>query len=447
MPTYLDIGAVRIQQWLGRTRSLKARRGASWALREQTSRATVEAVLPPGAHINADAGDVDGVVSLQLDSDTDARRVTTLVLTHLRHHLPGLEFEAIRTDAVSYLDARATLAQRRATGDVLTWLPAASEFPLARLCAECGVAPAVTERTVDDGPAGVCADCAVRIDHAGSARSTRAVPGPEQDLVEDLNRWVPGRRMPHFADEFDDLARVAADQRGLSGTHLATVFVDGNRLGAFVQAARRSGEDVAIVIDEATRQALAEATARITRDSDALMPVIPHLAGGDDVLVSVVADRAWDFTRELLHRFGSLLVEPSHRWQVTPPTASAGVVFARANYPFHRCVELAHDALRRAKTHFAGTEAAVCWADITAEGQLPVDRTPVSLGLLDSRWDRLASLREIPQSARFRLARAAGDPTEARRQVTRLGLHQAEPFLTDGELPLATALSIVRWLR
>ena len=66
MPVYIDIGAVRIQEWLARTPALALRRGASAALSEITSRGSVEGLLPDGVRWNGEAGDVDGVVNLML---------------------------------------------------------------------------------------------------------------------------------------------------------------------------------------------------------------------------------------------------------------------------------------------------------------------------------------------------------------------------------------------
>ena len=69
---YLDISAVRIQEWLARTPDLKFRRGASIMLSEETAReAWPPARLPAGTRWNTEAGDLDGVISLVAEEPAD----------------------------------------------------------------------------------------------------------------------------------------------------------------------------------------------------------------------------------------------------------------------------------------------------------------------------------------------------------------------------------------
>ena len=74
---YLDVSAVRIQDWLTRTPDLKFRRGASVLLTEATARDVWEKQMPPGMRWNDEAGELDGVVALVVaDSvaDTEINR-------------------------------------------------------------------------------------------------------------------------------------------------------------------------------------------------------------------------------------------------------------------------------------------------------------------------------------------------------------------------------------
>lgn len=72
---YLDVAAVRIQDWLGRTPDLKFRRGASVLLSEATAPDAWKGRLPAGAAWNDEAGNVDGVVSLVVDDNADSTDV------------------------------------------------------------------------------------------------------------------------------------------------------------------------------------------------------------------------------------------------------------------------------------------------------------------------------------------------------------------------------------
>ena len=52
-----------------------------------------------------------------------------------------------------------------------------------------------------------------------------------------------------------------------------------------------------------------------------------------------------------------------------PPTASAGLVFAHAKFPFRRAAELAAGRLRDAKKWGHGATPAVAWLDVTRDGE------------------------------------------------------------------------------
>ena len=91
-------------------------------------------------------------------------------------------------------------------------------------------------------------------------------------------------------------------------------------------------------ISAATRSALISAAGAVTRETDRFLPVIPHVLGGDDVVVSVTADRAWLFTRAFLDGFGAAMQAAAERLSLDGqlrqrlPSMSARVVFAHAKF-------------------------------------------------------------------------------------------------------------------
>ena len=102
--------------------------------------------------------------------------------------------------------------------------------------------------------------------------------------------------------------------------------------------------------------------------------MIPHIVGGDDLVVSVVADRAWRFTVSYLDAFRAHARDiPGVGDEHGPalPSASAGLVFAHMKFPFRRAAELAADRLRAAKRQFHGVSPAVAWLDVTRDGEQP----------------------------------------------------------------------------
>ena len=220
-------------------------------------------------------------------------------------------------------------------------------------------------------------------------------------------------------------------------------------------------------MSQATRDALREATRTVLGPPGPgqYLPVIPHVVGGDDLIVSVAADRAWPFTLTYLEEFGRRLTAiedlPRELLAPVPPTASAGVVFAHAKFPFRRAAELAAGRLRNAKRQFCGAAPAVAWLDVTRDGEeAPAGRRAWSLDELNERTSALGALRaEVDPSGRAVLERLV-DLTRPAISVARLQEHGRRmdraavlaPFLPDGDpsaavARMAEALSAVRWWR
>ncbi|WP_345127728.1 Cas10/Cmr2 second palm domain-containing protein, partial [Streptomyces chiangmaiensis] len=180
----------------------------------------------------------------------------------------------------------------------------------------------------------------------------------------------------------EDFAALAALGRVESGrNHLATVSIDGNAFGEFFKALAKEGSDdprmrnwktrISQSLSAATRDALTEATMSLplTDERDQVV-VVPHVVGGDDVLVSLPADQAWAFTLAFLRQFGQavrtatadilemLNGRRAGRSEGEPPleapTASAGIVFAHSGYPLNLLAESAGRRLREAKRAVRG---------------------------------------------------------------------------------------------
>jgi hypothetical protein len=462
---YLDVSAVRIQSYLARTPRLKGRRGASAAIAEATRLTDGHPVLGGRAGINTEAGEADGVVNLVLEHGDEgvARALARDVFAHLRKALPGAEFQAVWGTGATYLDAyHGTIGPRLARGDVLTDLPPAHEFPYAVVCRVCHQDPAAVRL-----PAGVaaddardaCADCEMRY----SRKVRVAGEGAENELARALG-------IPRTADDLADLAGLGAPDTDRN--HLGTVFIDGNAFGDFFHHLAQNGRtadaklktQISRDLNAHTGTALAEAARAVRRPDDgALLWAVPHLVGGDDVLVSVPADRAWQFTRSYLAAFGRLVEETRQRAGIPDLprlSASAGLVFARATHPFHLVVEEAETRLRAAKARVRGAEASVDFVDITDEGRGGSDLPqPVTLATLEASAARLDALAALPASLRANLAKQLQDRTpeeqlRVRNTVDRLGHRDVVAYFWPDAatgaapaIPLEQALRIVRWWR
>ena len=440
--TYLDVAAMQIQSWLGRSSDLGGRRGASAMLTAATSRQAWENDdLPAGAVWNDEAGDVDGVVSLIVDVD-DVQALAQTCLARLRRELPAITLEAVWHQADSYVEAYAWM---RTSAPCLASIPSMAELPLVAPCQQCHISPA------EEGPvrihgerAAVCGDCALRYQHAGT---TSDLPPTLALALEGVLGKTP--------KDMASLAAVGRDGPGAT-TRVALIYADGNNVGAFIRKAASAGvakREIAPAITKATLAAFRRAAAQtVVGDT---VGVIPHIVGGDDLVVSVVASKAWPFLLTYLTAFSEELAKQIAGWSlpagVTLPTVSAGIVFAHNSQPLSDCIELAEKAMGRAK---ALDGAAVHCLDLVQEAPELVDdvnrrsRTKAWLVGASSNIDLLAAR---PQSMRKTLQthtrRAPDEADESARLALRATADagkvdelkeylEAEPFDLDA----------VRWL-
>ncbi|MFI1334558.1 Cas10/Cmr2 second palm domain-containing protein [Streptomyces sp. NPDC020845] len=475
---YIDVGFLRIQRYLARTTKLRGRRSASAGMAEATKSEAIAARLPDGlALANEEAGVADGVVNLRLGDprpegqEERVEQVITAVLAELRTEFPAAELQAVWGIGESYVSAYVQqIGPRTHRGEVRHDLPVLPEFPATRLCPLCRTDPATESARLPEAPGKpqmVCADCARRLHRRGG----RAGISAEQRLQAALE-------LSDAPDMLEDLAPLGAGDT--KRNHLATIHIDGNAVGLFfkrlVAAASDRAElrdvkrDLSKKLSDLAECALQYGTLAVVESMGAedtgRLPVVPHVLGGDDVLVSVPASYAWAFTVTYLRVFDEEMrdlvtpINERHRLDLPVPSASAGMVFARHSEPMYLLVDLAEERLRAAKQGTGGRASSLDFLDLTADGLQGAGDPPLPLSVIAAPETRRAldGLAALGQSHRARLAEALrdhADDVSARGQAQRLGTFKAvEPFLTgpDGRAPrcgitLRHALRITSWWR
>ncbi|MDT9692648.1 hypothetical protein Q5762_30825 [Streptomyces sp. P9(2023)] len=483
---YLDVGAVRIQQYLSRTPDLRARRAASAALVTITRIDAKDPLITGRAEVNEEAGQADGVLNLVLINDPaqpyDAARaerhaeaLAREVLRRLREELPGAEFRAGWAEASDYPSAYRMIDAKHRAGTGLESLPAVPEFPLAVPCRVCHAASSTGKASTGDTELpDACADCTRRY----SPRARKGGRTQEEKLLAAVQQKVD-----RTLEQVPDLTALTFPRGAEAGngglTQIATVHIDGNAFGMFFEQLAAHGAasgprarklvdkgTISRALNEHTSTALTDAACAVVREDDTRMVVVPHLVGGDDVLVSLPADRAWPFVLHYLARFNALVEQT--RGEVTgfikklpDLSASAGIAFSHPTHPFHLLVEAAEQRLRRAKQEVAGAEASVDFVDLTADGSHGGDFPALRLEhLVDLRTqlDALAALagsRRAGWESALRSAEAAGNTAAALdvllRDAERLDCREVvQPFLSIAggvgpAIELRQALRIARW--
>lgn len=244
MTWWVTVAAVRIHNWIQQTPKLSHMRGASRALSVRTS-PTAVGVLDgfPSVEVKERESEVDGVVvATASDADTAAAYARAL-LGHLAHEIPGVQWESWWCEADSYVEAFSRSVDAFADGvSRLRRFPALLEAGPVMSCLMCRSEPAaraggaVTKVVGDDDPEADTtqgAGCEVR-----KNEGTVNKGNPDSS---DLRSQIPGK----LAKDFAELARFGGVTPGSSGgalgrkesrNHLATVYADGNGMGAFFQA-------------------------------------------------------------------------------------------------------------------------------------------------------------------------------------------------------------------
>lgn len=481
---YVDVGAVRIQQYIGRTPRLKGQRGASAWLSWATSKEQVARVLrddpelsPLGAELNPEAGQADGVISVKIpgvpaSGDAEqgtARAVARALSGHLRSVLPSLEVSSLWGTGPSYLEAYRDQMKPQRDDPPLVSLPTQPGFPPLESCAECRADPVVGAIEIHEKTLRVCLDCLARYEdlyrRPGLARQPQRLPVYREEA--DLARALGRDPVKGTAGDFEALAALGGEDTRRN--HVATVYVDGNAIGALFDRIAEHGhpslkQQASVAVSAATRQSLLEATrAVLSDDPREPLPVIPHIVGGDDLVVTVTADRAWRFTVSYLDAFRARVrdIPGVSDASGATPSASAGIVFAHAKFPFRRATELAAERLRAAKRDFYGTSPAAAWLDVTRDGEQPPGYLRGwALDDLITLADSLSALRtQVEPSGRAVLERLV-DPSRPAVSLARVREHARrldrdaviEPFLAgldprSGTERMAAALSAARWWR
>ena len=237
---------------------------------------------------------------------------------YLRSVLPGLEVSGLWGAGPSYLEAYRDQIKPLREDPPLVSLPPSAGFPPLESCAECRADPVAGQIAIHEEKAiGVCLDCLARYQDLYRKPGLAAQPhgkgqGPPGKLPiyqeeARLARALGREPVAGTAQDLGDLAALGGPETWRN--HVATVYADGNAIGSLFDRIAEHGdprlkEQVSRAISDATRQSLLDATEAILGgDPGEPLPVIPHIVGGDDLLVSVAADRAWQFTVAYLDAF------------------------------------------------------------------------------------------------------------------------------------------------
>lgn len=472
MSTYLDVGVVRIQEYINRTAGaadevLKRRRGASRMVRAATDLATFNALGRP----NTETYDTEGVAHLVLHDGQDPASAAQRALALMRNQVRHAHLEASWAIATDYATAASLLARVREGEQIddaghFVSLPPVREDALAPRCTSCGSGVA------DEG--GECVDCTERA--LVGARQRKASESAAPDTAEDEALARLGQELSIVPD-LTKLARLpvpGVDKRN----HLATIYADGNNIGGLFHSLRAQPDvarQVSILLDSTIKDAgdgaLRQLAAAPQADAQKqFLPAVITTLAADDVVITVPAPWGWQFATTLIETFNRLIAERLGAEKVgvdVAPSLTAGMVFSHYKHPMEVAINRAAVLMRQAKKSERGRSAAIGWADLTQQSAGPGHARPIFWFTEHrSQLDALTALsgsqrgQLIHQLRQLRATLAAGsDREELAEQIVEYLLADARrtgvegllaPFLCSSPASralddLSTALAVAKW--
>ena len=329
MTCFASIGVKQIQGYLARSRRLWGRRGASDMLAyltdttgaadriEERSFETAGEILQgfPGVTVNDEAVDVDSVLNIRGEDPGEVRKATEALALNIKLHLPAAHVHTSLRETTGYGDV-IRAEDRDMAAETRQYPPSMIEFPLAHHCDECSSGMVSEETSVGDETTRLCGDCASRAPRKGRNRllNWSRLGGVQQGFMVEQVMLRELRKQEKFGnlkqvENFDELAKLgdlgSEGSRTHTDNHVATIFADGNGFGKLFRELRAAAAEsenglqelrrVSKAVKDATKRALQKGIEEITDDRVAAanrMPAVPHVLGGDDVLVTVPATKA-----------------------------------------------------------------------------------------------------------------------------------------------------------
>ncbi|WP_424187677.1 Cas10/Cmr2 second palm domain-containing protein [Actinokineospora sp. G85] len=252
------------------------------------------------------------------------------------------------------VDGQPTAADRERLGATLAQHRERTPSPLARFPR----LPVVAACATSDGPAAQVLD-----DQTGDVpRPLSAISFAKRAVNwkgrREIRTKLDGRLARELEEDPEQLL-VAAGQleESLQGDvgWLGVVHADGNRIGDLFTHNADTTPEVSEALSNCTFQALAEATRHLRAIVERPLPLVPLIAGGDDLTVLVDGRHALGFAAAYLRAFSQLsaedpvLAEAARRAGRTGLTASAGVAVVKPHFPFSLAYDLCEQACKSAK--------------------------------------------------------------------------------------------------
>ncbi len=346
----ISVDTDRIKEFVYGSRKLRHIRAASSMLTDFDGTLKTKLAVEAGLNVIYMAG---GSGVFEADSKTRVDTFKSLVLKEIAKRFDDrlsvtvvsstFSTEAIASDLGSCFRTLAQKVRERKSNrqlDPRTLL----RFPFIEICRHCGE-PAVKSVVEDEDEVAVCRLCETKQLHIPHLKKS------DREFLEELYGSADELFLPR---DFGELA-----QNSGTGKSLGYIYADGNQMGNILRNLKTKSDYIVFsdTVTRAMRDSVRESILQLCPKppSNGMVPFIPLLCGGDDLILvclpeqalqfaTIVSKTFWDKTQEGL---GSL----SSKGAGSPRgiSLSVGVVVAPASFPILNVHEMAEQLLKNAK--------------------------------------------------------------------------------------------------
>lgn len=163
----------------------------------------------------------------------------------------------------------------------------------------------------------------------------------------------------NFPGELEDFHNLSSPSN-----YIGLIYADGNGVGNIIQNQIKTIEEMQVfseILDNAVYDSIIIALDSIGAVKNDIIPIIPILIGGDDLIVLIASQYAFDFANILCTNFKKIVEDSSTQVIMENPdlhyfngqpldvSMSAGLVLAKINHPIRALEQLAGELLISAK--------------------------------------------------------------------------------------------------
>jgi len=195
-----------------------------------------------------------------------------------------------------------------------------------KICEACGLYPAEKEDVRPEGGRYICKTCYQKVEESKNYRDT--------EIYKEITK---GRDILDFPNEFSEIGKESEPEG-----YIGFIYADGNRMGEHISKITSFSELQSFSSDVHNATLKATISAINNHFHGDYLPIQVILAGGDDLILALPAQKAIDVAIDFCEKFNEQLLSRSI-------TTCAGIVICHDSLPIKNVLSAADALLKNAK--------------------------------------------------------------------------------------------------